>query len=235
MQKIYYYGLGVVAVLLAIGIWYLAALRPALAPETGTEQDAAPSGMTFFISSANPGKGADLGGLAGADNYCQTLAASAGAGDRTWRAYLSTQATAETPAVNARDRIGRGPWRNADGVVIASSLEELHDGNNINKQTALTERGETVSGRGDPVNWHDILTGSTPDGLSVASTSDTTCSNWTSSDVGSAMVGHHDRLGLRDDAASRSWNSSHFSRGCSPAGLQSTGSGGLIYCFAVTE
>ena len=186
--------------------------------------------MTFFVTSTGSGRGADLGGLAGADAQCQALAAAAGAGGRSWRAYLSTQGQG---AVNARDRIGRGPWQNAQGTVVARSLEELHNGNNITKQTALTERGEQVPGRGDPVNMHDILTGSQADGTAFAAGEDRTCRNWThSGSDGAAMVGHHDRVGLRDDAPSRSWNTSHPSRGCSQDALRSSGGAGLFYCFA---
>ena len=187
--------------------------------------------MSFFVSSAGPGKGADLGGLAGADRQCQSLAAAAGAGGRTWRAYLSTNA--QGGAVNARDRIGRGPWRNAKGVVVASDVEQLHSGaNNLSKQTALNEKGEVVNGRGDTPNRHDILTGSQPDGRAFTSGPDMTCGNWTQGGEGTAMLGHHDRIGLKDDEPSRSWNSSHPSRGCSPEALRSTGSAGLLYCFA---
>jgi hypothetical protein len=192
--------------------------------------------MTFFITSIGPGKGADLGGLEGADRYCQSLAQAAGAGGRTWRAYLSTQAVGGAQAVNARDRIGRGPWQNAKGVTIAKDIDELHGTNNLNKQTALTEKGDIVNGRGDTPNRHDILTGSTPDGRALPPGEDRTCNNWTSSTQGAAMVGHHDRMGLRDDDASKSWNSSHPSRGpdggCSQADLRSTGGDGLFYCFA---
>lgn len=188
------------------------------------------SGMSFFVTSANAGRGADFGGLAGADRHCQALAAAAGAGGKTWRAYLSTTGAG---AVNARDRIGRGPWRNAKGEVIARDVEELHGTNQITKQTALTEKGEMVMGRGDAVNLHDVLTGSTPDGRATAGgTQDTTCGNWTKSGEGSAIVGHHDRIGLRDDVPSKSWNSSHGTRGCGMDALRSTGGGGLLYCFA---
>jgi hypothetical protein len=159
-----------------------------------------------------------------------------GAGDRTWRAYLSTQAVGGAQAVNARDRIGRGAWQNAKGVVIAKDVDELHGSNNLNKETALTEKGDIVNGRGDTPNRHDILTGSTPDGRALPPGEDRTCNNWTSSTQGAAMVGHHDRMGLRDDDASKSWNSSHPSRGpdggCSQADLRSTGGDGLFYCFA---
>jgi hypothetical protein len=189
--------------------------------------------MTFFITSTGPGKGADLGGLAGADRYCQSLAATVGAGDRTWRAYLSTTAAGGQPAVNARDRIGKGPWQNAKGEVIAKDVAELHGKNNLNKQTALNEKGLIVNGRGDKPNEHDILTGSQPDGTAIAGDpAKTTCGNWTLSGAGAAMVGHHDRLGLKDDAPSVSWNSSHYSRGCSLENLRASGGAGLVYCFA---
>jgi hypothetical protein len=193
--------------------------------------------MTFFITSVGSGKGADLGGLEGADRHCQSLAQAAGAGNRTWRAYLSTQASGGQPAVNARDRVGRGPWHNAKGELIAQNVDDLHSANNkINKQTALTEKGQMVNGRGDTPNRHDILTGSQPDGKAFPSGEDRTCGNWTKSGQGIGMVGHHDRQGLRDDDASKSWNSSHPSRGpdggCSQADLRSTGGDGLYYCFA---
>ena len=190
------------------------------------------SGMSFFVTSANPGKGADLGGLSGADQYCQKLAASAGAGSRSWRAYLSNSAVGGAPAVNARDRIGRGPWQNAKGEVIASNVEELHTNNKISKQTALTEKGEVVSGRGDTVNTHDILTGTQADGRAFPPDKDMTCGNWTKSGEGIAMVGHHDRQGLRDDAESKSWNASHPSKACDMNSLKATGGSGLLYCFA---
>ncbi|MEO8170403.1 MAG: hypothetical protein ABI575_06010 [Oxalobacteraceae bacterium] len=195
---------------------------------------ASQSPMTFFVSSSNPGKGADLGGLAGADRHCQALASAAGGGSHTWHAYLSASATNAAPAVNARDRIGAGPWQNAKGVVIAGSVDELHSDNKIDKQTALTEKGEVVNGRGDTPNMHDILTGSQPDGRAFASDPDMTCGNWTKGGAeGAAMLGHHDRIGQREDAASKSWNASHASRGgCSLDALRSTGSAGLLYCFA---
>jgi len=191
------------------------------------------SGMTFFITSAGSGKGADLGGLAGADKHCQTLAAAAGAGKRTWRAYLSTTASGGSPAVNARDRIGKGPWHNAEGRLIARNVAELHGLNNINRTFALTEKGTKVNGRAESPNMHDILTGSQPDGTAMAGdAAKTTCGNWTMSGEGAAMVGHHDRWGLRDDAPSISWNSSHPSRGCSQDNLRASGGAGLLYCFA---
>jgi len=181
--------------------------------------------MSFFITSAGPGKGADLGGLKGADAHCQALAKAAGAGNRQWHAYLSTD------KVNARDRIGKGPWKNAKGEEIAKSVDDLHANSRISKQTGLDEKGQPVNGRGDSPNRHDILTGSTPEGRAIAD-KDLTCGNWTKSGEGSAMVGHHDRMGLRDDDASKSWNSSHPSRGCSQDALRSSGGDGLFYCFA---
>jgi hypothetical protein len=192
--------------------------------------------MTFFITSVGPGKGADLGGLEGADKYCQSLAQAVGAGNRTWRAYLTTQAVGGAQAVNERDRIGPGPWQNAKGVVIATNVDELHGNNNLSKQTALTEKGEMVNGRGDTPNRHDILTGSTADGRAFPPGEDRTCSNWTKSTQGAAMVGHHDRMGPNEEPPAKSWNSSHPSRGpdggCSQADLRSTGGDGLLYCFA---
>ena len=194
------------------------------------------SNVTFFVTSTGIGNGANLGGLAGADNHCQTLAQAAGAGARTWRAYLSTQEAAGKPAVNARDRIGKGPWQNSKGIVIAKDVAELHGANNLTKQTALTEKGDVINGIDDKPNRHDMLTGSQPDGTAFAAGEDRTCKNWTSSTQGSAMLGHADRKGLRDDDASKSWNSSHPSRGpeggCSQADLKSTGGDGLMYCFA---
>ena len=198
-----------------------------------------PSGgnpMSFFITSVNPGKGGDLGGLAGADRFCQSLATSTGAANKTWRAYLSTAAMNGQSAVNARDRIGTGPWTNAKGVVVATSVADLHSTNaKVDKDTSLTEKGDIVSGFGDAVNRHDILTGSRPDGtLAVPEPGkDTTCGNWTQSDGGSAIVGHHDRNGTNPDpVANASWNSSHGTRGCSVDQLKMSGSAGLMYCFA---
>ncbi len=191
------------------------------------------SPMTFFVSSVNGGKGADLGGLAGADALCQKLANEAGAGGRrTWRAYLSTQATADAPAVNARDRIGRGPWVNAKGVVVAASVAELHGNNNLNIETVLTDKGERLNGRRDKPNMHDVLTGSRADGTAFPAGDDRTCSNWTRNGAGSAMVGHHDREGLTDTEQARSWNASHPSKACSIEALRSSGGDGRIYCFA---
>ncbi|WP_372616912.1 hypothetical protein [Falsiroseomonas sp.] len=202
-----------------------------LAADAQTPAPDAARNMTFFVTSIGIGRGADLGGLAGGDAHCQALASAAGAGQRTWRAYLSTQGSG---AVNARDRIGTGPWQNANGVVIARSVAELHSpANAMTKQTNVDERGQLVNGRGDTPNRHDILTGSQEDGTAFSGAEDRTCRNWTySGQDGSAMLGHHDRVGLRDDAPSRSWNTSHPSRGCSQDNLRSTGGAGLFYCFA---
>jgi hypothetical protein len=190
--------------------------------------------MSFFVTSVGLGKGADLGGLAGGDKHCQQLATAAGAVAKTWHAYLSTQGI---EAVNARDRIGRGPWMNAKGVMIAKDIAELHGANNLTKQTALTEKGDVNNGRGDTPNRHDILTGSQADGTAFPADNDMTCKNYTSSTQGSVMLGHADRTGLTDDPVAKSWNASHPSRGaeggCSQADLRSTGGDGLLYCFAV--
>jgi len=205
----------------------------ALALGACSTQPAAPANpMTFFVTSANPGKGAGFGGLAGADAHCEALAAQAGAPGRNWRAYLSTTVGADAPAVNARDRIGRGPWHNVKGELVASNVEELHGSNRLGKLTALTEKGEVISGRGDEVNMHDILTGSTPEGRAMTDGKDSTCGNWTSSGDGSAIVGHHDRTGLDESAPAKSWNSSHATQGCGMDQLKKTGGAGLLYCFA---
>lgn len=197
---------------------------------TGQEADDE-NRMGFFITSTGPGDGANLGGLAGADAHCQMLAESVELGGRTWRAYLSATATATDDAVNARDRIGDGPWYNADAVLVAGDVQDLHsDDVNLNKETALTENGDTVNGRGDSPNVHDILTGSQLDGTAFAGDEDTTCGNWTSNDEGSARVGHHDREG--GGQYPESWNSAHGSSGCSQSDLQGTGGNGLFYCFA---
>ena len=190
--------------------------------------------MSFFVTSANPGKGADLGGLAGADQYCQSLGNAAGAGKRTWRAYLSTTDKNGGKVVNASDRIGKGPWYNAKGELIAKNLDDLHTSPNMTKQTILTEKGSVVNGRGDTPNMHDILTGSDSQGRAqMGGSADTTCSNWTSgADTGSAMVGHSDRQGLREDVAAKSWNATHASRGCSMPQLRASGGAGMFYCFA---
>ena len=196
---------------------------------------AAKEPMTFFVSSVGSGKGADLGGLAGADAICQKLATDAGAGSLTWHAYLSTSSYKGGTIVNARDRIGNGPWHNAKGELIAHNIDELHGKNSIvSKQTALTEKGAVVNGRGDTPNQHDILTGSRPDGTALLGATDSTCSNWTSgADDGSAMLGHHDRTGLSLDPPMLSWNSAHPSAGCSQPNLVQTGGAGQLYCFAV--
>ena len=192
----------------------------------------ADSRKSFFITSAGPGNGADLGGLAGADRHCQMLAAAVGIGNRTWRAYLSASGSGAQAAVNARDRIGDGPWYNSQGVQIAQNVADLHsDNNNLTKQTQLNEKGEVVNGRGDTPNRHDILTGSELAGTAFSGDADTTCRNWTSSGEGSARVGHHDRTGGGEHPTS--WNSAHGSRGCSQENLQSSGGDGLFYCFAI--
>ena len=190
----------------------------------GTAQDAQ---MTFFITSAGPGDGANLGGLEGADAHCQSLASAAGAGDKTWVAYLSTTGSG---GVNARDRIGAGPWYNFAAVMVAENVDQLHGDNNLTKETILTENGDVSNGRGDDPNMHDILTGSGLDGTAQPG-DDTTCGNWTSNGAdGSALVGHHDRQG--GGANPTSWNSAHASRGCSQSDLQATGGNGFFYCFA---
>ena len=201
-----------------------------LTAATGSMALAQQSDMTFFVTSVGLGKGGDLGGLAGADAHCQSLAQAAGAGSKTWRAYLSTQGAG---GVNAKDRIGQGPWKNAKGIVIASNIGELHTLTyKINKTTALTEKGEVVSGRGDIPNQHDILTGSQQDGTAIAGTDDATCSNWTSSTdgQGGAFVGHSDLVG--NSQGINFWNHSHKTPGCAPANLQRVGGAGLLYCFA---
>ena len=199
---------------------------------TSSMMDSKPS-MSFFLTSENAGKGADFGGLAGADAYCNKLASAVGAGGKNWKAYLSTTGVG---SVNARDRLGKGPWVNAKGVVVATSVDDLHSANNkLSKTTALTEKGGQISGRGDAVNFHDILTGSGEDGrfdADAAAKGDTTCGNWTSSGAGSAIVGHHDRAGLDESAPAKSWNASHATKGCDMASLKATGGGGLMYCFA---
>lgn len=221
----------VVLTLIVIGtLFFLGTTNePAKKTETTTGSSEPSPTMSFFITSINPGKGADLGGLSGADAYCATLANNVGVTGKTWSAYLSTTGKS---GVNAKDRIGNGPWYNAKGELIANNLVELHEVNALSKVTALTEKGEIVSGRGDTINMHDILTGSNNKGVSVATTTDTTCANWTSGDVGSAYVGHHDRIGINESAPMKSWNSSHLTRGCSLPQLKSTGGAGLFYCFA---
>lgn len=210
---------------------WMAALLAAIA--AATPAYAQQAGMTFFVTSVGKGDGANLGGLDGADAHCAALAKAAGATKTSWRAYLSTTAPGGEAGVNARDRIGKGPWQNAKGVVIAKSVDELHSpASGVTKQTALTEKGEPVSGRGDAVNMHDILTGSDPSGQFSTAGGDTTCGNWAKNGDGSAIVGHHDRIGLKETRHMMSWNSSHGTRGCSQDALKSTGGAGLFYCFA---
>ena len=225
-------------------VLFTAALALGLSSSVGAQQQqAAPPAlpqapnMTFFVTGAGPGKGADLGGVEGADQHCQTLAARHGAGGKTWRAYLSTQAADGKPAINARDRIGNGPWQNFKGTVVATNVDDLHSANNkLSAENSISERGFTIPGVGFAPNRHDVLTGSQADGRAFAAGEDRTCKNWTSSTQGAAMVGHIDRKGLRDDDASKSWNMSHPSRGsdggCSQADLRGTGGDGLFYCFA---
>ena len=198
------------------------ALQPALAQDTS---------LSFFITSAGPGNGAALGGLDGADAHCQKLAAAAGAGGKTWRAYLSAGVAGGEKAVNARDRIGSGPWHNAKGVKVAENVADLHsDNNNLSKENSISEKGGVINGRGDEPNMHDTMTGSQADGTAFSDDEDHTCGNWTSSGEGSAQVGHHDRQG--GGAAPTSWNAAHGSRGCSQSDLQGTGGNGYYYCFA---
>jgi hypothetical protein len=225
------HSIGLAAAAIAIGVAGCASMQPG------------PAGMSFFVTSSNPGKGGDLGGLAGADAFCQKLATTAGAGNRTWRAYLSTQASAlnGTDYVNARDRIGTGPWYNAKGVLIARNVAELHsDANNINKDTAFDEKGNLPNDRTRPPNQHDILTGSRPDGTTFVGGSgggapfpDMTCGNWTKgTPEGSAMTGHFDRSGPATAPWATSWNSSHPTIGCSMDKIRPTGGDGRFYCFA---
>ena len=197
---------------------------------TSREMGGKKSVTTFFVTSRGPGRGGNLGGLAGADAHCQALAMAEGSGDHTWRAYLSTVGGVGQP-VNARDRIGKGPWYNAEGTLVAANVDELHRSNKFTKELAVTEKLDPVNGVGDSPNVHDILTGSRPDGTAFAGGEDLTCGNWTSSTTGRAQVGHHDRRG--QGASASSWNSAHPSRGCSQPDLASTGGAGLIYCFAL--
>ena len=216
--------------------WSGLALAVLMGAGSAQAQQKAPDGpskkMSFFVSSTGSGKGADLGGLDGADKLCQSLAQDAGAGKRTWHAYLSASATPTSKAVNARDRIGRGPWYNYSGVMIARNIDDLHNNANINKKTGLTEKGGTVNGVGDKPNMHDILTGSDTQGRAFPGSIDTTCGNWTSSGTGSAELGHVDRTGLADTLPAHSWMMAHPSRGCSQDNLRSTGGNGFLYCFA---
>ena len=214
---------------------FVVAAAAGMAPAAQAQQSKAAQSkdMTFFVTSVGKGTGADLGGLEGADAHCNALAKAAGSKHANWHAYLSTTKPGGDAGESARDRIGKGPWRNAKGVVVAKNVPDLHSAkNNITKQTALNEKGETVSGRGDPVNVHDILTGSDPQGNFSTAGGDTTCGNWTKSGDGSAIVGHHDITGLKDTRHMKSWNSSHGSAGCSQDQLKKTGGSGRFYCFA---
>jgi len=223
---------GVAAVVMSSSYLLLAQPPP---PPAGQPAQPPPP-MSFFVASAGPGKGADLGGLAGADRICQTLATAAGS-TKTWHAYLSAAAANGQPAVNARDRIGAGPWYNAKGARVAQNVADLHGdtleaarrGNNMTKVTAINEKGETINGVGDTPNRHDMLTGSQLDGTAFTDGADHTCQNWTSSTTGTAQLGHHDRTG----GGNTSWNSTHPSRGCSQENLVATGGAGLFYCFAI--
>jgi hypothetical protein len=214
------------AVLIALG------LTAGISAYAAKGDAATPAKMGFFVTSTGSGKGADLGGLAGADKLCQSLAGAAGAGSRNWHAYLSTTAEGGAKAVNARDRIGKGPWYNAKGVLIAKNVDELHNAGNLTKETILTEKGGILNGRTEKPNMHDVLTGSDSQGRAFTGSNDTTCKNWTSSSAGAAQVGHSDRQGLREDVAAKSWNHSHPSRGCSYDNLKSSGGDGRFYCFA---
>ncbi len=225
-------------VLAALALSVLMGSLLAFAQQPPTPQPTAPpQPMSFFVTSVGKGSGANLGGLAGADQHCQALATAAGAGSKTWHAYLSTSASGSQPAVNARDRIGSGPWYNAKGARVAQNLADLHGdtielaqkGNNLTKPTALTEKGETSNGVGDTPNRHDMLTGSQTDGRAFTDGADHTCQNWTSNGTGTAQLGHHDRTG----GGNTSWNSTHASRGCSQENLVATGGAGLFYCFAI--
>jgi len=218
-----------------------ACATPATNSSSTAMADSAMTGpMSFFISSVGGPDGANYGGLTGADAHCQQLAEAAGAGGKTWHAYLSTSGKLDfanpannVPAVHARDRIGKGPWFNAKGVLIAKDVEQLHSHNNISKETALSEKGEMINGRAEKPNMHDILTGSRADGTAFAPFGDTTCGDWTKNGEGSAIVGHHDRNGPTSDNWSSSWNFAHPTAGCSPDGLKARGGAGLLYCFAV--
>ena len=217
-------------------------MAPAPVASPPMEAEAAPATgpMSFFVTSEGAGDGANFGGIEGADEHCQDLASDVGADDKTWRAYLSTSGRLDqqnpeysTPSIHARDRIGTGPWFNAKGELIAKDVEHLHSNNNINKQTALSEKGTLINGRSDTPNEHDILTGSRVDGTASAPIPDSTCKNWSSNEGGSAIVGHHDIVGLSPDNWAKSWNFSHHTRGCSQEALVSSGGAGLLYCFAI--
>jgi hypothetical protein len=212
-----------------------AAIAAMSSPALAQQQPPQSPNMTFFVTSLGPGKGGDLGGLQGADRHCQMLATAAGAGNKTWRAYLSSSTNAANPGatVNARDRIGHGPWQNFKGTVVAQNVDDLHsDSNKLNSENSLTERGQRVAGFGMTPNWHDILTGSTMDGRAWPGNLNLTCNNWTSSNFGNAMLGHVDRRGGADTIYQHSWNAAHMSRGCSQPDLIATGGNGLLYCFA---
>jgi hypothetical protein len=210
-----------------------AVLLAGVAGSTQAQQVPQAPNMTFFVTSVGSGKGADLGGLAGADAHCQTLAAAVGAGNKVWRAYLSSSETPTVKAVNARDRIGKGPWQNAKGVVVATSVEDLHGANNkLNSENSLTERGTRIASFGYTPNYHDIMTGSQGDGTAYPGNMNLTCNNWTSSEFGKTVVGHVDRRGGADNEFQRSWNAAHMSRACGQADLVATGGNGLFYCFA---
>ena len=214
-----------------LGLCAVAAAALVAIGATAVQADSAT--MSFFLTSAGKGDGANLGGLDGADAHCAALAKAAGSPKTQWRAYLSTTSPGGDAGVNARDRIGKGPWMNVKNVVIAKSVDELHSAaNGLTKQTAVSEKGELISGRGDPVNAHDVLSGSDPLGMYSTAGADTTCGNWTKNGDGSAIVGHHDRMGLKDTRHMTSWNSSHGSAGCSQDALKKTGGAGLFYCFA---
>jgi hypothetical protein len=215
--------------------WTMAICALSVVCLTTSEGAAQAPKTTFFITSAGPGDGANLGGVEGADRHCQSLADAAGITGVSWRAYLSTIASNGKPAVNARDRIGPGPWHNAKGVMVARNVDDLHsDNNKLSKENSITEKGAVVNGRGDSPNMHDIITGSSLDGRAVMDSVDTTCGNWTRADsTGSAFVGHHDRQG--GGANPTSWNSAHRSRGCGQRNLQATGGNGFFYCFGTAR
>jgi hypothetical protein len=214
-------------------IFACAVLVPLASGGAQAQQPRQAPDMTFFVTSAGPGKGGDLGGLEGADRQCQMLAQTVGAGNKTWRAYLSTNAGAPGGPVNARDRIGKGPWQNSKGEVVAQNVDDLHSANNkLGQQASLTERATIVAGFGYTPNYHDILTGSQPDGRAFPGNMNLTCNNWSSSTSGSAMLGHVDRRGGADTEFQHSWNSAHMSRDCTQDGLRATGGNGLFYCFA---
>lgn len=217
--------LALCAIIFASALWGSAALAQSPPPQFPD--------MTFFITSRGGPDGANFGGIEGADRHCQALATKAGAGDKTWRAYLSTQAEGDKPAINARDRIGKGPWINVQDQQIAANVADLHsDNNKIDRLTGLSERGRRIPSRLYVVNQHDILTGSTPDGEAFPPGEDRTCGNWTKNGEGRAQIGHFDRMSGRTGPLAKSWNSAHGTRGCSLAKLESSGGAGLIYCFA---